>query len=36
VLAWRYEPRLLIQCLLICFGLSLVARAFLPRKKAAA
>jgi protein-S-isoprenylcysteine O-methyltransferase Ste14 len=36
VLAWRYEPRLLIQCLLVCFGLSLVARAFLPKKTAAA
>jgi hypothetical protein len=36
VLAWRYEPRLLIQCLLVCFGLSLVTRAFLPKKTAAA
>jgi protein-S-isoprenylcysteine O-methyltransferase Ste14 len=36
VLAWRYEPWLLIQCLLICFGLSLVTRAFLPKKTAAA
>jgi protein-S-isoprenylcysteine O-methyltransferase Ste14 len=36
VLAWRYEPRILMQCLLICFGLSLVMRAFLPRKAAAA
>jgi hypothetical protein len=36
VLAWRYEPLLLIRCLLICFGLSLVTRAFLPKKKAAA
>jgi hypothetical protein len=26
----------LIQCLLICFGLSLVMRAFLPKKTAAA
>lgn len=34
VLAWRYEPRLLIQCLLVCFGLSLVTRAFLPKKAA--
>jgi hypothetical protein len=32
VLAWRYDPVLLIRCLLICFGLSLVARAFLPKK----
>jgi protein-S-isoprenylcysteine O-methyltransferase Ste14 len=36
ILAWRYEPRILIQCLLICFGLSLVMRAFLPKKTAAA
>jgi protein-S-isoprenylcysteine O-methyltransferase Ste14 len=36
VLAWSYEPLLLIRCLLICFGLSLVARAFLPKTKAAA
>lgn len=35
VLAWRYEPVLLIRCLLICFGLSLVTRAFLPKKQAA-
>ncbi len=32
VLAWRYDPWLLIRCLLICFGLSLVVRAFLPKK----
>lgn len=31
VLAWRYEAQLLIRCILICFGLSLVTRAFLPR-----
>ncbi|HEX4006161.1 MAG TPA: isoprenylcysteine carboxylmethyltransferase family protein [Acidobacteriaceae bacterium] len=30
-LAWRYEPRLLEQCLLVCFGLSLVGRALLPK-----
>jgi protein-S-isoprenylcysteine O-methyltransferase Ste14 len=36
VLAWRYQPRLLIQCLLVSFGLSLVTRAFLPREQAAA
>lgn len=36
VLAWRYEPLLLIRCLVVCFGLSLVARAFLPKKQAAA
>ena len=35
VLAWRYEPLLLIRCLVICFGLSLVMRAFLPKKVAA-
>ena len=35
-LAWRYNPLLLVRCLLICFGLSLVLRAFLPRKAAAA
>ncbi|MFZ0662017.1 MAG: isoprenylcysteine carboxylmethyltransferase family protein [Acidobacteriaceae bacterium] len=28
VLAWRYDTNLLIQALLICFGLSLVVRAF--------
>jgi len=32
-LAWRYDPLLLIRCLLICFGLSLVTRAFLPKKR---
>jgi protein-S-isoprenylcysteine O-methyltransferase Ste14 len=36
VLAWRYEPGLLVQCLLITFGLSLVTRAFLPKKTAPA
>jgi len=35
-LAWRYEPRLLIRCLLVCFGLSLVARALLPKEQTAA
>jgi protein-S-isoprenylcysteine O-methyltransferase Ste14 len=35
-LAWRYEPQLLVRCLLICFGLSLVMRAFLPKKQPAA
>ncbi len=35
VLAWRYDPLLLIRCLVICFGLSLVLRAFLPKKAAA-
>lgn len=36
VLAWRYEPRLLGRCLLVCFGLSLVTRALLPRSSAGA
>jgi protein-S-isoprenylcysteine O-methyltransferase Ste14 len=31
VFAWRYNARVLIQCLLICYGLSLVARAFTNR-----
>lgn len=31
VLAWRYNPQLLIRCVLLCFGLSLITRAFLPR-----
>ncbi|HTX42173.1 MAG TPA: isoprenylcysteine carboxylmethyltransferase family protein [Acidobacteriaceae bacterium] len=35
VLAWRYEAHLLIRCILICFGLSLVTRAFLPRESPA-
>lgn len=30
-LAWSYNPTLLIQGLLICFGLSLVTRAFVPQ-----
>lgn len=34
-LAWRYEPELLIQCLLVCFGLSLVARALSPKARLA-
>ena len=28
IFAWRYNARILIQCLLICYGLSLVMRAF--------
>jgi protein-S-isoprenylcysteine O-methyltransferase Ste14 len=28
IFAWRYNAHILIQCLLICYGLSLVARAF--------
>jgi protein-S-isoprenylcysteine O-methyltransferase Ste14 len=35
VLAWRYQPELLIRCLLVCFGLSLVARALLPKAQPA-
>ena len=36
VLAWRYEPGILEQCLLVCFGLSLVAHALLPKAPAPA
>lgn len=32
VLAWRYNATLMIQALLICFGLSLVVRAFAIRR----
>jgi protein-S-isoprenylcysteine O-methyltransferase Ste14 len=28
IFAWRYNARILIQCLLICYGLSLIIRAF--------
>lgn len=31
VLAWRYNAMLLLQALLICFGLSLVVRAFMQK-----
>jgi protein-S-isoprenylcysteine O-methyltransferase Ste14 len=31
IFAWRYNARVLIQCLLICYGLSLVVRAFMTR-----
>jgi protein-S-isoprenylcysteine O-methyltransferase Ste14 len=34
VFAWNYDAQLLIRCVLICFGLSLIARA-LPRTKTA-
>ncbi len=27
VLAWRYNARILVQCVLVCFGVSLVVRA---------
>jgi hypothetical protein len=30
IFAWRYNPDLLLRCLLICLGLSLVMRALLP------
>jgi protein-S-isoprenylcysteine O-methyltransferase Ste14 len=30
-LAWRYNARVLMQCLLICYGASLVARALIKR-----
>jgi protein-S-isoprenylcysteine O-methyltransferase Ste14 len=32
VLAWRYNAEILIQCLIVCFGVSLVTRALLPKK----
>ncbi|HLH33751.1 MAG TPA: isoprenylcysteine carboxylmethyltransferase family protein [Alloacidobacterium sp.] len=31
ILAWRYNAYLLIKCLIICFGASLVIRAILPQ-----
>lgn len=34
-LAWRYQPELLVRCLLVCFGISLVARALLPQQRPA-
>jgi protein-S-isoprenylcysteine O-methyltransferase Ste14 len=34
-LAWDYNAHLLLRCLLVCFGLSLVARAALPRPQMA-
>jgi protein-S-isoprenylcysteine O-methyltransferase Ste14 len=36
ILAWRYEPGLLEQCLLVCFGISIVAHALLPKAPAPA
>lgn len=30
-LAWRYDAWLLMKCLIVCYGLSLVARAALPK-----
>jgi hypothetical protein len=35
VLAWRYNPQLLIKALVIAFGISLVARALLPSTRPA-
>jgi len=32
VLAWRYNAYLLTRCVIICFGASLVLRAFVPRE----
>jgi hypothetical protein len=31
VLAWRYNARVLVQCLLICYGASLVTRALIRK-----
>jgi protein-S-isoprenylcysteine O-methyltransferase Ste14 len=31
ILAWRYNAYLLIKCVIICFGISLVIRAILPQ-----
>lgn len=31
VLAWNYDAHLLLKCVLVCFGLSLITRAALPR-----
>jgi hypothetical protein len=33
VLAWRYNPQLLLKVLLIAFGVSLIARAVIPSRK---
>jgi hypothetical protein len=33
VLAWRYNPQLLIKTLLIAFGVSLIARAVMPSRE---
>jgi hypothetical protein len=35
VLAWRYNPQLLIKTLLIAFGVSLIARAVAPSRESA-
>ena len=34
ILGWRYNAHLLLQAVLVCFGLSLVARAIIPSPKA--
>jgi hypothetical protein len=31
VFAWRYNAHILIKCLLVCYGISLVLQALLPR-----
>jgi protein-S-isoprenylcysteine O-methyltransferase Ste14 len=36
VYAWRYNARILIRCLLICYGISLVMRAWIKRPMAGA
>ena len=36
IFAWRYNARILIQCLLICYGLSLIVRALTKRPTAPA
>jgi hypothetical protein len=35
-LAWRYNPQLLLKALVIALGVSLVARALVPSRTAAA
>jgi len=35
ILSWRYENRLMIKAFLMCLGVSLVLRAFMPTKPAA-
>ena len=35
VLAWRYNPQLLLKALLISFGVSLIARAMMPSRSGA-
>jgi hypothetical protein len=33
VLAWRYNARILVQCVLICYGVSLVVRALTGERR---